>query len=91
MVMESRKAENQDFNIGTSEETKMIDLTEMLWQLCEIKKPLKIKFVKGFKHDVKRRVPDVNKTKKLVGWQPEISLEKGLPEIIAWLRKELKK
>lgn len=89
MVMEAELAENEDFNIGTSQETKMIDLAKMLWKLCRRKEPFKVKFVKGFVYDVKRRVPDVKKIKKLVGWQPEITLEKGLPEVIAWLKKEL--
>lgn len=88
MVMESKKAENQDFNIGNSEETKMIDLAKKLWRLCGQKRPFKVKYVKGFKFDVKRRIPNVQKVKKIVGWQPEITLEKGLSEVVAWLRKE---
>lgn len=89
MVMEAKLAENQDFNIGTSQETKMIDLAKMLWRLCGQKRPFKVKFIKGFVYDVKRRVPEVSKIKRIVGWQPEISLEQGLPEVIAWLKKEL--
>ncbi len=91
MVMEEKKAVNQDFNVGTSQETKMIDLAEKIWKLCDIKKPFKAKFVKGFKHDVKKRVPEVKKIKRIVGWQPEITLAEGLLEVIAWLKKELEK
>lgn len=89
-VLETKEAENKDFNVGTDRETKMIDLAKTIWQLLDQKKEFKVKFVPGFKHDIRRRVPDVSKMKKLFGWEPKISLEEGLPEIIDWLRKELK-
>lgn len=89
MVMEAKLAENEDFNVGTSKETRMIDLAKMLWQLCGRKEPFKVKLTKGFKYDVKRRVPDVSKIKKLVDWKPKISLKEGLREVVSWLRKEL--
>ncbi len=88
-VMESKKAENQDFNIASGKEIKIIDLARLLWKLCGQKKPFKIKYVAGFKHDIKRRVPDVSKMKKLLGWKAKIKLEDGLIEVINWLKKEL--
>lgn len=88
-VLEAEQAENEDFNVGTDGETKMIDLAKMIWQLSGQKKKFEVEFVPGFKHDIKRRVPDVSKMKKLLGWEAKISLEEGLPEIIEWLQKEL--
>lgn len=87
LSMESKKAENQDFNIGTEEETKMIDLAKMLFRLCNVDKPFKVKFVPGFKHDIKRRVPSSTKAKKILGWKPEKRLEEELPIIIEWIKK----
>lgn len=79
------KGKNQDFNIGTDKEIKMIDLARKIWQLMEVKKPFKVKFVKPFKYDIKRRVPDVSRAKKLIGWQPKIKFEEGLGEVVQWL------
>lgn len=89
-VLGAKEAENEDFNIGTDRETKMIDLARMVWQLSGQKKKFEVKFVPGFKYDIKRRVPDVSKMKELLDWKAKISLEEGLPEVIDWLRGELK-
>jgi len=87
-VMESRKAINQDFNISNSQEIKIIDLAKLLWKLCGRKEEFKVRFVPGFAHDIKRRVPDVSKMKNLLGWQAKISLTQGLPEVIKWLKRK---
>lgn len=88
-VMESKKAINEGFNISNFQETKIIELAQMIWKLCKKNKKFKVKFVPSFTHDIKRRVPDVSKMKKLLNWESKIKLEKGLPEIISWLRKKL--
>lgn len=82
----SAKAKNDDFNIGSDKEIKMIDLAKKIWQLMNPKKPFKVKFVKGFKFDIKRRVPDVSKAKKMLNWEPKVDFERGLLEVIQWLK-----
>ncbi len=88
-VTEARKAENQDFNVSTAEETKVIDLAKKLWKICDQTKELKFKNVEGFKYDVKRRVPDVTKMKNLLGWEAKIKLDDGLKEVVTWLRERM--
>ena len=81
----SEKGKNQTFNIGSDQEIKMIDLAKKIWELVGVKKPFKVKFVRGFKYDIRRRVPDVSKVKKMINWQPKVKFEKGLKEVIDWL------
>ncbi len=81
-------SKNEDFNIGSDREIKMIDLAKKIWEVMEIKKPFKVKFVKGFKFDIKRRVPDVSKVKKMINWQPKVKFEDGLKEVISWLEEQ---
>ena len=38
------------------------------------------------KDDPKRRCPDISKAKKLLNWQPKISLEQGLKQTIEYLK-----
>ena len=83
----SPKAKNEDFNIGSDKEIKMLDLAKKIWNLMIIRKPFKVKFTKGFKFDIKRRVPDVAKTKKMLNWEPKVNFEKGLLEVIEWLKQ----
>lgn len=86
----SPKARNENFNIGSDKEIKMLDLAKKIWKLMEIKKLFAAEYVKGFKFDIKRRVPDVAKTKKMLNWEPKVNFEKGLLEVIEWLKKERK-
>ena len=37
--------------------------------------------------DVKRRVPDKTRMKKILGVEPEIDLREGLQRTVAWFRK----
>jgi len=78
--------ENDHFNIGTGREINIIKLAEMLWEFCGKKEPIKFRYLPPVKYDVKRRVPDISKIKKL-GWKPEISLEDGLKNMVKYFRK----
>lgn len=88
-VMESPRAQNEDFNLASTREIKIIDLAKLLWQLCGRKEKFKVRFVPGFIHDIQRRSPNVNKVKKVLGWETEVKLEDGLKEIINWLKGKL--
>ncbi|OGE05290.1 hypothetical protein A3F45_02365 [Candidatus Curtissbacteria bacterium RIFCSPHIGHO2_12_FULL_41_17] len=83
-----KNGENQDFNIGSDKEIKMIDLAKEIWQLMGVSKQFKVKFVQGFRHDIRRRVPDVTKVKKMINWQPKVKFENGLKEVINWLKEQ---
>lgn len=87
MALESPKAVNQDFNLGTEEETRMIDLAKMIFKLCNTGRPFKVKFVPGFTYDIKRRVPSSKKARKILGWKPTKKLTEELPIIIDWVKK----
>src|SRR3990167_751307 len=50
------KGKNQDFNIGTDREIKMIELASKIWNIMELGKPFKVKFVSGFKYDIRKRI-----------------------------------
>lgn len=79
---------NQDFNIGSDQEIKMTDLARKIWQVMEVKKVFKVKYKKGFKFDIKRRVPDSAKIKKMIDFQPEVKFEDGLKEVVLWLKNQ---
>src|SRR3989344_8629146 len=86
MAMESERAVNDDFNIGSEKEIKMIDLAKLLWKKCGMNNPFKVKYVSGFKYDIKKRVPSSKKARKILGWKQEKKLEKELSIIIQWIK-----
>ena len=86
MAMESDAAVNEDFNLGTSEETTMVDLARRIHALCAPDRPFEVKYVTGFPSDIRRRVPDGSKAKRMLGWEPLITFDEGLREVIAAAR-----
>lgn len=87
LALESEKAVNEDFNLGTDKETKMIDVAKIIWNIENKGKEFKVKHLPAFKHDVRKRIPDYSKAKQILGWQPEIKFEDGLKEVYEWLKK----
>lgn len=88
LAMESSKAINEDFNIGSEKEIKMIELARLLWKKCKAKKPFKVKFVSGFKYDIKKRVPLSKKAKRILGWKEEKKFDEELPKVISWIKMQ---
>ena len=54
----------------------------------KVKKPFRVKYVKGFEFDIKRRVPNITKVNRLIGWQPKVKFEDGLAEVVSWLKNQ---
>lgn len=87
MGLESDKAVNEDFNLGTANEITMLELARRIHALCAPERPFEVKYVPGFSSDIRRRVPDGSKAKRLLGWEPRISLDEGLREVVAAARE----
>jgi nucleoside-diphosphate-sugar epimerase len=87
MVLDSPKAVNEDFNISSPEEMKMIDLARMIWELIRGKNtPFRVKHVPAFKHDVQRRVPDVTKAREVLGFEARVRLKDQLPAVVDYVK-----
>ena len=42
-----------------------------------------------FEYDVQRRIPDVSKAKRVLGFEATTSLEQILDEVIPWVRRQV--
>ena len=69
-------------NIGNPVEFTMLDLAKMIIDITGSSS--KLIFQKLPKDDPKQRRPDITQAKKKLGWEPKISLEKGLIETIKY-------
>lgn len=83
-----QKGKNQDFNVGSDEEINMLDLAKRIWKVMGVKKPFKVKYIPGFKFDIKRRVPNVAKIHSIIGWRQEVKFDDGLKEVVLWLKEQ---
>jgi nucleoside-diphosphate-sugar epimerase len=82
MALDHPAAVNEDFNLGNEEEITMLELARQIYAAWGGDKPFQATFVQGFPSDVKRRVPDGSKAKRLMGWEPQIDFATGLREVI---------
>lgn len=74
-------------NLGNSSEFTVKELASLVLKLAKSKS--KIKFLSLPEDDPKKRKPDIKKAKKILKWQPKVSLGEGLKKTIEYFRKRL--
>ncbi len=82
-----QKASGEVINIGNNAEITILELAKIIKSLTS--SDSKIDFNPLPQDDPRRRCPDLDKAKKILGWQPEVGLEEGLKKTIAWMRQTL--
>jgi UDP-glucose 4-epimerase len=89
-AMEHPDALNEDFNISTSESTTVLELAEVIWKKIKGRDvPFNYVSDPAFEYDVQRRVPSVDKSKKVLGIEATTSLDEMLDEVIPWIEKAI--
>ncbi len=87
-AMERPQANNKVFNIGATEEISIEALARMIWRLVRGDEPARIQFIPyetfGKYEDVMRRIPDISRARRLLGFAPRLTLEDGLRRTIQW-------
>ena len=72
-------------NIGKGNPDKLMDLINYLEE--NYFKKFKINFTKNIPlGDIKKTYSDVNKAKKIINWQPKISLKVGIKKFVKWYK-----
>ncbi|MFI5896558.1 NAD-dependent epimerase/dehydratase family protein [Actinoplanes sp. NPDC051513] len=86
VAMESDAAHNEDFNISTAESTTVRDLAAVIWRKIKgADVPLSLVSDDPYEYDVQKRVPDVSKSQKVLGFEATTSLDEMLDEVIPWV------
>ncbi len=89
LCVESEKAINEDFNLSTSQSTTVLELAEQIWRKINGCKPFRYLSDPPFTYDVQKRVPSVEKARRVLGFEANTSLDKALDEIIPWVKKQI--
>jgi UDP-glucose 4-epimerase len=82
MLAANREAEGEVFNVGSDEETTILEVAQQIRRMCDSKS--EIEFVPYEKvygssfEDMRRRVPDLGKIQRFVGYRPQVSLQQLL-------------
>ena len=90
LLMASDKSIGQAFNIGSTNEITITELAQKVIKLTNstseiVHKKYSEVFGDHFE-EPQRRVPDISKIKKVVGWQPKTSLDEVIIEIAEYLK-----
>jgi len=88
-VMESPKTDSGTYHIGTSVETSIEELTNALFDITGWHPTNTIK-KNSPQGSVKRRLADVSKIKKDIGWVANTPLKDGLKKTVEWYLKHQK-
>ena len=86
-LMFKKALKGRVINLGNPDEFEILGLAHKVKKITN--STSKIVFTKKLEDDPARRKPNIKRAKKLLGWQPEISLEKGLSPTINYFKKLL--
>ncbi|MBI4869722.1 MAG: NAD-dependent epimerase/dehydratase family protein [Candidatus Wallbacteria bacterium] len=89
-ALESERGVDEDFNISHPREISMLELAGELYRLLYDKGEPQLRHVAGFANDVQRRIPDVAKARRVLGFEAKIGLDAGLPPVVEWLKRNHK-
>jgi UDP-glucose 4-epimerase len=91
LVMDSDKAVGEVFNVGNNQQISIMKLAKKVIELTGSSSTIeKIAYEEAYPEgfeDMQRRVPDISKIKRALGWTPEINLDQIVRDIAAFNSK----
>jgi UDP-glucose 4-epimerase len=91
LVMDSDKAIGEVFNVGDNQQISIMELAKKVIEITGSNSSIeKIAYEKAYPEgfeDMQRRVPDISKIKRVLGWAPKINLDQVIKDIAAYSSK----
>jgi dTDP-L-rhamnose 4-epimerase len=86
-ALETDRADYEALNVGTGRATSVGTVCELLAKGLGVNLEPEIvaKYREG---DIRHCVADISKAKALLGYEPRVSLEQGIPELLSWSRAQ---
>jgi UDP-glucose 4-epimerase len=87
LVMDSDKAIGEVFNVGNNQQISIMELAKKVIAVTGSSSSIEMvayekAYPAGFE-DMERRVPDISKIERVLGWKPQIGLEQIIKDIAA--------
>jgi nucleoside-diphosphate-sugar epimerase len=89
LCIERPEAVNEDFNISTAESTTVLQLAAMIWKKIRPGDPFRYVSDPPYAYDVQKRVPNVEKAERLLGFRAATPLSDILENVIPWVRQQV--
>ncbi len=90
LALESDRADYQAINVGTGRATSVRAVSRLLAEGLglDLEPEIVAKYREG---DIRHCVADISKARALLGYEPQVSLERGIPELLSWVRAQAAK
>lgn len=86
---EKKESSGEAFNLGCANPISVNQLVDMMFSIAG--KPKKVKYIEKQKGDVDITHADIEKAKKILKYEPRISINEGLTKTYEWYLNNLKK
>lgn len=87
LALEKDAANYQSINVGTGRPTSVRQVASLL--TAGLGKDLKPEVVGKYREgDIRHCYADISRARKLLGYEPKVSLEQGIPELLSWVREQ---
>ena len=90
LCIEHENAVNEDFNLSTSQSTTVLELAALIWKKIKGDAPFRWTSDPPFQYDVQKRVPCVEKARRMLDFEAKTDLSEAMDEIIPWIEKQVK-
>jgi dTDP-L-rhamnose 4-epimerase len=87
LALEKDEAVGRVYNVGTGRPTSVLRVAEALAEQLDFGEPPEVtgRFRAG---DIRHCVADVSRARRELGYEPRMSLEEGMRDLLAWLRTQ---
>src|ERR1700691_75104 len=90
VAMEHENALNQAFNLSTPVRTTVLELAEHIWRKVHgSAKPFRFVSDSPYPYDVQERSPNVEKARRLLGFEASTPLDAILDEVLPWIAQQI--
>ena len=83
-VLETKEASGTVINLGNPDEITILELANIIIEMTG--SASRISFTKRGEDDADRRCPNIEKARKILDWEPKVSLREGLRNTINWVK-----
>jgi UDP-glucose 4-epimerase len=92
-ALRNERSRSEVINIGGLHCITILELAELIQKEVGVPLPLRARFtpyeaLPGKYQDVRERVPDVSKAKRILGFEATVGLDEGLAATVAWHQEQ---
>ena len=87
LALETDRADYEAINVGTGRATSVGEVARLLAE--GLGREHEAEFVGKYREgDIRHCIADITRARELLGYEPRVTLEAGIPELLTWVREQ---